>query len=366
MRLPRAEVDFLLTHAKHHFEITPTFERRKYHLTPRGFVGFIDGPTYRYAIGPKIAWPNLRLLLGLSDETPGQAVEPKGGLLAMLAIEFAEQLEALTRTGLVAGYREAEVVSTFLRGKLRTADQMRDVAARAFPDRFHIEEEVFDLNTPWNRIPKATASALLRRELPVDVRQRVEVAAQALASVPDSAVTDADFAAALAEPRAASYRPLLEVCRLVLSGFAAADPIGSGCGAFLIDLGREFERYLTRALERELSTRPNWNLQGQPAFALGPTELQPDIVIRKDGAAWAVLDAKWKTTTLEASDLHQVLAYATLTGASRVGLVYPGRTDRRTHFTTPDGRVRVSRYRLRVVGTTAELAASITKLARAV
>lgn len=367
VRLPRAEVDFLLAHARHLIDLVPTFERGSYKLTPRGYVGFLTGPTTRYVIRPKIPWPNLRLLLGLSSATAGDAREPDGGLLAVLATEFVEQLEAVTRAGLVAGYGEVAAVSPFLRGRLRTADQMRDAAARAFPDRFHIDEPVFDLNTPWNRVPKAAATALLRAPgLWLALRQRVEAVALPLAGVSDAPPTDADFAAARAEPRASAYLPLLNVSRLILNGLASADPLGTQGGALLLDLGQAFERYLTEALKRAFAPRPLWRVDAQPAFVLGPTTLQPDIVIRNRGVPFAVLDAKWKTTALDASDLHQVLAYATLTGAPRVGLVYPGRTDARADFRTPDGRVRVSRHRLRVVGTATELEESIQKLARAV
>ncbi len=367
VHLPRAEVDFLLAHARHLIDVVPTFERGAYRLTPRGYVGFVTGPTTRYLIRPKIPWPNLRLLFGLSSEAAADAREPGDGLLAVLATEFVEQFEAVTRAGLVAGYGEVQAVSHFLRGRLRVSDQMRDAAVRAFPDRFHIDEPVFDLNTPWNRIPKAAAAALLRDpELPLHIRQRVEAAALPLASVSDAPATDAEFAAALAEPRAAGYAPLLDVCRLILAGFASADPEGVGGRAFLVDLGLAFERYLTAALQRVFAPRPAWRVNAQPRFALGPTTLQPDIVLSKRGAPFAVLDAKWKTTVLDASDLHQVLAYATLTGAQRVGLVYPGRTDARADFRTPNGRVRVTRYRVRVVGTAAELAESVVKLARAV
>ena len=165
-RLPRDEAVFLMAHARHVIDVAPTAERGVYRLTPRGYVGFLDGPTVRYTIGPKIPWPNLCLLLGLAPEASGAAVEPDGGLLAVLATAFVERLEAVTRAGLVAGYGERSTVSPFLRGKLRTADQMRDAAGRAFPGQFHIDEPVFDLVTPWNRVPKATATALLRCELP--------------------------------------------------------------------------------------------------------------------------------------------------------------------------------------------------------
>ena len=367
VKLPRAEADFLLARARHLIDVVPTLKRSVYSLTARGSVGFIDGPAARYSIGPKIPWPNLRLLLGLTTEVGTDTVEPEGGLLAVLAQAFVERLEEVTRAGLVAGYGEAQAVSPFLRGKLRTAEQMRDAAGHAFPDRFHIDEPVFDLHTPWNRVPKATATALLRHDLPTALRHRIEAAVLPLA-VPDEPATEADFAATLAEPRAAGYRPLLAVCRLVLHGLTAAEPLGTGIGtgAFLLDLGQAFERYLTVGIERALVPRPRWRIDAQPAFAVGPTELRPDILVRKDGAPWAVLDAKWKTATLDPNDLHQILAYATLTGAARVGLVYPGSSDNRTHFSTPDGRIRVSVYRLRVAGTEEQLSRSAKRLIRSV
>lgn len=364
VKLPRAEVDFLIGRARHVIEVVPTFEKRVYRLTARGHVGFLDGPAARYAIAPKLPWPNLRMLLGLAPAGAGEAADPAGGLLAALATEFADRLDEVVRTGLVAGHGAEESVSPFLKGRLRAAEQMRDAAARAFPDRFHIDEPVFDLHTPWNRVPKATAAALLRRcALPEAVRQRVEDAARPLAPVPDVPATEADFAAALAEPRAAAYRPLLDVCRLVLGGLNAAAPLGTDAGAFLIDLGRAFERYLSAGLTRAMTERTGWSVESQPKFALGSTDLRPDVLVRYEGAPRVVLDAKWKTPHPEAADLHQILAYATLTGAPRVGLVYPGVKDGRAHFTTTDGRVTVAVHRVRVVGSATKLARSLRRLA---
>lgn len=371
-RLPRDEAVFLMAHARHVIDVAPTAERGVFKLTPRGFVGFIDGPTVRYTIGPKIPWPNLCLLLGLAPESEteaaGDAVEPDARLLAVLATAFAERLEAVTRAGLVAGYGERPAVSPFLRGKLRTADQMRDAAGRAFPGHFHIDEPVFDLQTPWNRVPKATAAALLRADLPRAARQRVEAAAVPLAVLPDEPATELDFAAARAEPRAAGYAPLLDVCELVLNGPRAANPVPAGAGAFLIDLGAAFERYLAGALAGALEPRAGWRVVAHPRYPVGPTELIPDLVVERDGAPWAVLDAKWKTArpVPDADDLHQILAYATVTGAGRVGLVYPGSTADRAHFATPDRRARASVYRVRVVGSADELAESIRELAESV
>lgn len=364
VKLPRAEVDFLLGHARNVIEVTPTFEKRVYRLTARGHVGFIDGPSVRYAVSPKIPWPNVCMLLGANPKTAGDETEPEGGLLATLATEFADRLDAVVRVGLVAGHGEEQNVSRFLRGRLRAAEQMRDAAARAFPDRFHVDEPVFDLHTPWNCVPKATASALLRRGgLPEAVRRRIESAAVPLAVVPDVPATDTDFAAAYAEPRAVAYRPLLDICRLILDGLKAANPLGTDAGACLVDLGRAFEKYLAVGLQRAFTERPGWTVEAHPTFSLGETDLQPDLLIRKDGTTRAVLDAKWKAADPEAADLHQVLAYATLTGADHVGLVYPGVKDARGQLTTPDGRVRVSVMRLRVIGSAGKLARSVSWLA---
>ncbi|MDY3551580.1 McrC family protein [Gemmata sp. JC717] len=366
VKLPRAEVDFLLGPARHLIDVSPTFERGTYTLTPRGYVGFFTGPAARYVIGPKIPWPNLQLLLGFGvHPNDGTTRPPEGGLLGTLATAFADQLEAVTRAGLVAGYSEVESVSPFLRGKLRTAAQMRDAASRAFPGHFHIDEPTFDLNTPWNRIARSAATALgTHPAVPRTTRERIETAARPLAEVPNVHGTDADFSAARAEPRAIRYHALLDLCAIIQQGFSVADPLRTGSGAFLLDLGQAFERYLFRSLRRELAERPGWSVDAHPAFALGPVTLRPDVLVRKRAVARGVLDAKWKTTALDPADLHQVLAYAGLTGAPRVGLVYPGRTDGRATFATPNGLVRVTRYRLRVVGTDRELTESAARLAR--
>jgi 5-methylcytosine-specific restriction endonuclease McrBC regulatory subunit McrC len=255
-----------------------------------------------------------------------------------------------------------------LKGKLRSVDQIRDPKGTAGPPGFHVDEPVFDLHTPWNRIAKSTLNALLSRgaELSPTMIQRLEATALPFSAIPDQPATDADFAATLAEPRAAGYGALLEVCKLILDAMNHTSAPGAGMGSFLIDLGRAFKRYLATGLERAFASRQGWSVITQLTFRIGPTELSPDVLIRKDDEPWAVLNAKWKTANPDADDLQQVLAYATLTGALRVAIVYPGKSDNQAHFATPERRVRVSLYRLRVIGTAAELNQGITRLALSV
>jgi 5-methylcytosine-specific restriction enzyme subunit McrC len=371
VRLPPDDVHALLSHARHLIDVVPAFRPGAYWLTPRGHVGCFDTPTLRFAIRPKVPWPTVRMLLGLSHAhepgAPGSA--PDGGFLNMLARELAERLWAVAGVGLVAGYHDQDTAGAFLRGKLRPADHLRDAAARAFPDRFHVTESVLDLDTAWNRIPRALAEQLLDSPgVAADARADLRDAITPLESVPLVTPADADFAAAGAEPRAAHYRPLLALCRLLHDGFAAARLPGAGAGAFLIDLSRAFERFLTESLAAALSGHPGWLVEPQARFPVGATLLQSDILIREGGAPLVVLDAKWKTpgAAPDAADLHQVLAYATLTGTKRVGLVYPGRRFARRELPVAGGAVRVTLYRVRVVGTDHECARSVARLAAVV
>jgi 5-methylcytosine-specific restriction enzyme subunit McrC len=130
----------------------------------------------------------------------------------------------------------------------------------------------------------------------------------------------------------------------------------------LIDLSRAFEEFLARGF----GFGGPWSVDVQPRYPLGPVELQPDFVVRRRGVARAVLDAKWKSLKAgpEADDVHQVLAYAAITGADRVGLVYPGKRFGHSSFTA--GGVRVSLFRVQVVGPTAVCAASVRRLVKAV
>jgi hypothetical protein len=169
----------------------------------------------------------------------------------------------------------------------------------------------------------------------------------------------------------------------------------AGSGAFLIDLGRAFEKWLTRGLATELAVT-KWVLQEQPEFPVGPTVLQPDIVLCKPqknltpqlpslrgkgetelgfappalgeglGRGSVVLDAKWKApgSAPDATDLHQILAYAAVTGAKHVGLVYPGRRFARCTFAVPGSDIAVSLLRVQVVGTAAACQDSLRTLAR--
>lgn len=371
IQLPSEDVDFLLTHARNLLDVTPTFHRRYYRITSRAFVGWFDTPNFRFAIRPKVPWPTLRMLLGLNNDITSveTITQPDRVLLNALARELAERIRTVSLIGVVGGYREQDTSTTYLRGKLRATAQLRDAAARAFPDRFHITDSTFDLDTPWNWIPRTIATDLLERSnLPDSTHQKLREAIQLLGDVPHRVLSDRNFHEAEAEPRAAHYRPLLALCRQLHEGFAIAHLGGMKSGAFLIDLSRTFENYLTTELREVLAKQPDWSVENQKPYGVGPVVLQPDIVIQKQTKTRAALDAKWKIPgqTPDAADLHQIIAYATVSGTDHVGLVYPGGRFARRVFQIPGTPIRVSLFRIQVVGTTNECKSSIVNLSRVI
>jgi 5-methylcytosine-specific restriction enzyme subunit McrC len=368
VRLPRADAAFLRDHAAHAFDLTPAFEPHRYRVTPRGVVGFLDGPTARFVVRPKLPWPDLLRLLG-ADSPPaaGGAGSLPADLLAALAREFARRLADTAARGLIAGYSEADTESPFLRGKLRTAEHLRETASGRQPLLFPVTEDRFGLDTPWSRVPKTVAGRLLALpDLPPVVRDELRTALVPFDAVPERPVNDAEFAAACGEVRAAHYRPLLDLARTLHNALEESG------GGFLIDLGRMFERYVGDGLRAAFARWSGGELGEQPRFELAgggpfpPPVLQPDFVVRRGGKPRFVLDAKWKGLRPgpAADDLHQILAYAAAVGVGGVALVYPGARFARHDLTA--GGVRVSVVRVAVRGGGAAGVRSFRRLARVV
>lgn len=338
VRLPAHEAAFLRTHARHLIEVAPGRRPGTYELLAREYVGWFDGPTRRYEIAPKLPGSSIRLLLGGPARTDA-AGERRVGLAGWLdawALELADGLREISSGGLVAGYAERETAGPFLRGRLCTAQLMRHAATRAVPDRWPVTESSFEIDVPWNRIPRTVGEQLLSHPgLGAEARAALDAALAPLRSLPADPVSDDDFAAAEAEPRVAHYRPLLDLCRRLHDGLTAAAPAGGPIGSgFLIHLARAFERYLVRGLTGAAAARPGWDVATGIRFAAGPVELIPDVILRYRGRPRVLLDAKWKSAAAgpEPADVHQVLAYAAVSGAERVVLAYPGRRPRLRRF----------------------------------
>jgi 5-methylcytosine-specific restriction enzyme subunit McrC len=378
-RLRRADVDVLLAHHGAHVEVVPTGERGRYRITPTGHAGILTTPNCRLVLRPKIPLSNLFYLIDphypfSADHDVAQA-NPGTEALGFLALRLARLMAERVAAGLHRGYAERAEEGTVLQGRLDVTAQLRSGSPRK--DRLHCRYEEFTADVLCNQVPKAVAEQVLASPL-VDERVRAALR-QALAGFegvrpvplgPDSFRLAAP--GRLAEP----YRALIDVCRLLYEGLCPqADAGPTRCPAFLVNMERVFETYVTRGVVEGLAASAALEVVVQPWMAAcepvpGQPDLyvRPDVLIRRDGRPEVVLDAKWKdveTAWADEADLYQVLAYGTALGTSRCILVYPGRRTQAWSYRMAGAPVTLELRTVRVVGPAERCRRSLGRLVRA-
>lgn len=376
-RLSAADVDFLLAGHRAHVQVLPTRRRGRYRLTPTGHVGTIVAPDARLVIRPKVPVPDLFHLLDPTDPLPtvedATAVAPGTEALNFLAGRLAHLLAERVAAGLHRAYAERAEQGPFLQGRLDVAAQLRDPNGRR--DQLHCRYEEFTADVPCNQLPRATAELVLRSPLVADgVRSALRRSLQDLAGVTSVPLGPESFEAAGPDRLTEAYRPLLELCRLLADGLAPQEAAGAvACPAFLLDMERVFERYVTAGVVAAFAADPRAAVAVQPLLRMSPpvagqpdVPMRPDAVIERPGGRPLVVDAKWKRLgrSLVTADVYQVLAYATALGARRAVLVYPGRRDRTWTYPLPGAPETLVVHTLRVVGPRERCRRSLARLGR--
>jgi 5-methylcytosine-specific restriction enzyme subunit McrC len=377
-RLTAADVAFLLAGHRRHLEVVPAGRRGWFRLTPRGRVGVIVAPSCRLVIAPKIPLRNILYLLDPLLPPPATADRTTpavdDAVLEVLAARLAGLLQERAAAGLHRGYAERAAAGPFLHGVLDVPAQLRQADARR--DRLHCRYEDFTLDVPCNQAPRATAEALLRSGLLGEptraVLRRALRGFEDVAAVP---LTPELFEGIALDRLTESYRPLLELCRLLADSLAPGDAAGeTPAPAFLLDLERVFERYVTRGLVEAFAGGPavvsvqQRHVVSPPAPGQPDLPMRPDVTLDRAGGPVVVVDAKWKRpprTALPTADVYQVLAYAAALGAGRAVLVYPGRRDRLWCYPLAQAAVDLEVRTLRVTGTPGANGRSLRRLARA-
>jgi 5-methylcytosine-specific restriction enzyme subunit McrC len=375
-RLTPDDVDFLLAAHRAHVKLMPTRQRDVYRLTPTGHVGTIVAPGCRLVIRPKIPVRNLFYLLDPTGPVPvaedRTAAAPGVDLFDFLAAHLARLLAERAAHGLHRAYVERSVHGPFLQGRLDLPAQLRDAPSRK--DRVHSRHEDFTADVPCNQIPRATAELVLRSPLLGEVaRHALRRALTPFAEISPAVLGPEGFASAAADRLTEAYRPLLDLCRLLAESLSPGEAAGAcPCPAFLLDMERVFERYLTAhcvaawdgkgglAASVQPLLRPHFPVAGQPDLSM-----RPDLILEREGRPELVVDAKWKRLpqgALLTGDVYQVLAYCAALGIERAALVYPGRRSRKWEYRFERSPVRLEVHTLRVVGSREKCLAAARRL----
>jgi 5-methylcytosine-specific restriction enzyme subunit McrC len=377
-RLAPQDVAFLLAEHRTHVELLPAGRRGYYRLTPKGYVGTIVCPDCRLLIRPKVPLENLFSLLDPTAPMPilEDQITPLPGVagLDFLASRLAELLQERAAAGLHRAYQEYADRGPFLQGQVDLPAQLR--GGHGQKDQLHCRFEEFTADIPCNQIPKASAELVMRSALLGNaVRAKLGRALGSFAAVSPIPVERTDFSEVLLDRLTEAYRPLLDLCRLLVESLGPGERSGStACPSFLLDMEEVFERYVTAGVVRgcagssrvTVSAQPPY-VANQPADDLPDIHLRPDFTLVAGGQPFLVGDIKWKRlagSPLVTTDLYQVITYCTALGIKDGVLIYPGRRDRVWKYALARAPLTIEIRSLRVIGKREVCTRSLDRLAR--
>lgn len=369
VRLRRDDVAELIADYARIVEVVPTLRRGCYKVTARGYVGSFHTGNRRWIIVPKIAATVFQnfIPLHLSASQNGDSNSSEawyGQLVNLIAERLRSLLESRTAAGLIRDYVQQETESATIRGRIDIPRQVRDTTPAT---RFHLITDEFTTDVIWNQVPKAAALRLLASPcLSDEMRVRLQANLQAFAGVSPltGGLSKLQFTA-----RTEAYRELIELSTMILNhGRTRCDS-----GSFLLNLEQLFQTYITKQLQHPTVLPCDWSVDSEPELALHSPDaatlsLRPDLVITDaNGKPTSVWDVKWKALRESGpmvEDVHQVLCYAALTGATRAGLIYPGRRFTHTIYQRPGCPITLHIMRVPVTSSSEKCERAIRRLGR--
>jgi len=273
-----------------------------------------------------------------------QDLDLKGtSLVDLIGWMLADECERLLRDGLLQDYVTREETLPVLRGRLLVAQQVRRHMGRV--DRLDCSFDELESDVLENRLLAAglAADTGLRLGRDPDVLLRLRRAHAVFLEACDPRQLDLEAARVALDyhRRDEHYREAHQLAWLLLRGQALDDLFIRGSGrtqAFLIDMNRLFEDFVTRLLEEELALRGvsvhrqarDHNLVLDGSTGRGYSAIIPDVLL-ETGKTSIPLDIKYKLydkRKLESGDIYQTFFYAYAGGSESGGarnglLVYP-------------------------------------------
>lgn len=277
-------------------------------------------------------------------------------LLELFVQMFLREVRKIARRGFKSGYTTIEENAPCLRGKLLFARHIR--ANFAHQERLYVAHNVFSANCAENRLIKAALRRLLRFARVPAVRRDLQTLLAVMDAVPESSNLAQDFSLCSCGRSWENYQPVLDWCRIFLSGKSFTNLYGEETAlALLFPMETVFERYVAACLRRYLD-REKYVLSVQDTGRWlfdAPSKqfrLRPDLVVldKNNGNPLAVLDTKWKRLSdsgnafsdsvcksASQSDIYQALAYQREYGAAWGALLYPGEESGAISLTSRNG-----------------------------
>lgn len=311
------------------------------------YVGVIQVGNIQIEILPKLDKQNSDvstwrdLLIGMLKEVGMFRVSaPSTGMLTLRSNSILElyfemfitELEYLLRTGLIKQYRKQASNQTALKGAI---DFPRHLAKNVIhKELFYTTTNSYDHDHIWHSIFSETIKLIKLLSQNVNLHNRIGALDLNFPVVSPRQITEKTFIKLSYNRKTESYRPAIEIAKLLLLGYHPNLATGSNSVlALMFDMNLLWESFIYHSLRKQfLRNNVPYSILAQASTPFWKTSnyrksLRPDIVIYKQPDVRFVLDTKWKMvtdTSPSSSDLQQLFAYSQFFNSSKNALVYPG------------------------------------------
>lgn len=304
-----------------------------------GSVGFSDGNTLE--ILPKIKTSEedarrifLDMLEVIWDLEPREYSMTKASLTDCSIFEFMismflREIERILAKGVRSDYSEIERNENFLKGKLMVGENVKYNLLHK--ERFYVKYEVFGINSPENRILKATMMKLKGVSHSPENRLKLNRFIELFDSVPPVMDIISEYRKCGLSRNSRHYGNALSWSRLFLLNKGLSTFSGTNLSySFLFPMERVYELYVAKMIARSIPKGCKCREQVQSKRLFDNSKrfgLRPDLLLeRKDGKR-IVFDTKWKSIDsedeLSISDMTQMHSYITRYGTVGAVLIYP-------------------------------------------
>lgn len=272
----------------------------------------------------------------------------------LFALSYINACHSLCKKGLKKSIiYNSENMTAKVRGKIDVNKNVKHNTARGRVEKFYCRYLDFTEDTLENRIIKVAllkCQAILRRRFKEDttIRGKINYCLNSLRGVKTATINNSDFNNVSVGGLYSYYKPVIHQARAIMnlqshsynSDSQEKTKRTAYTIPYAINMETLFEYYSRAELKRALVSSHYRVEQYAKRFFLQrnitkteDTEKNihlmpfciPDIIIYKDDAPVAVIDAKYKPFGRpDRSDSHQLLAYVLLTGVDRCAFILPG------------------------------------------
>lgn len=231
----------------------------------------------------------------------------------LIAHAYADAAERGFADRPIHTYRQNEVSSVALRGRLNIARQIRNQVHA--PHILECDVDELDAENPFNDVLKWAADTLSTSAVEPALKRRLAEIAQSIPGRVDRSIVHRHHRL-LPPPQFQAWSDALELAHLLSSGLTLSSNGGHASGySLLFNMERAFERFVEVALTRivqaiaggELTASRQQSIKYAEASFTGGKDLhcRPDNVVRRKGVPAIIVDAKYKLLDGNLDDLEE-------------------------------------------------------------